>query len=642
VIDQDSQLGRIGLHRVASEHALELLVRSAIAETPSALFELAMDFFRHRLDCEYIAVVRPERGRWRVTCQWGVAQGMPDSLVAETLDAEHARSEPPWAAAPLVCGAEELLLVCASALSPRQLSDAVDALAALLGVALAQVRRLHRGERRIQRLEAVLRIAGQWNQSLDMQELLTNMAQASTNLFECERASIFLWDRCGKVLIGRPALGVEGNELRIPENRGVVGHVVQSGEPALVDVDSKQDQSSIDREVDRMLGFETRSLLCVPLRSRRGDMLGAFELINKRRGNFTLEDEQGLTELAQHAAIALENTRQREQLIKSRKQVTEQAASGVHLIGNSAAIERIRLTIERIADTELSVLILGENGTGKEVASRLIHYLSSRRDEPFIAINCAALTETLLESELFGHEKGAFTDAHESRAGKFELANGGTLFLDEIGDMSLSGQAKLLRVLEERVVVRVGGSVPIPTDARVIAATNQDLAELVRSKKFREDLFFRLNVVALEMPALRQRGDDILQLAEHFLDQFCTKARRAKINLDHSARQRLLRHDWPGNVRELRNLMERLAYLSNEDDVTADGLAFVLTADDRPGAISLEYPLTEATHRFQVDYIRKQIEAARGNMTDASRRLGLHRSNLYRKMRQLGMPTSDG
>ena len=182
--------------------------------------------------------------------------------------------------------------------------------------------------------------------------------------------------------------------------------------------------------------------------------------------------------------------------------------------------------VHRVAGTELAVLILGENGTGKEVVAQSIHYLSRRRQQPFIAVNCAAIPDTLAESELFGHEKGAFTDARETRLGKFELAAGGTLFLDEIGDLSLSVQAKLLRVLEEKGFVRVGGSTPIHTDARVLAATNQNLAEMVRQKRFREDLYFRLDVVALEIPPLRERGDDILLLAEHFLADFCQKARR--------------------------------------------------------------------------------------------------------------------
>ena len=251
------------------------------------------------------------------------------------------------------------------------------------------------------------------------------------------------------------------------------------------------------------------------------------------------------------------------ELLERHEKLVEQAAQDTLLVGESPAIQAVRATARRIADTDLAVLILGENGTGKEVVARAIHFGSRRRKHPFIAVNCAALTETLLESELFGHEKGAFTDAHEARAGKFELASGGTLFLDEIGDMSLAGQSKLLRVLEDKTIVRVGGSRPIHTDVRVLAATNQKLAELVRAKRFREDLYFRLNVVSLELPPLRERGDDVMLLAEHFLQQFCKRAGRRVPKFTAAARKRLESHTWPGNVRELRNLMERLAYLSS-------------------------------------------------------------------------------
>ncbi len=297
-----------------------------------------------------------------------------------------------------------------------------------------------------------------------------------------------------------------------------------------------------------------------------------------------------------------------------------------------------------MADTDLAILITGENGTGKEVAAQMIHYLSSRRDQVLVAVNCAAISETLLESELFGHEKGAFTDAHQTRVGKFELADGGTLFLDEIGDMSLGGQAKLLRVLEEKIVVRVGGSTPIPTNARVLAATNQNLAELVREKKFREDLFFRLNVVSIELPPLRQRDEDIILLAEHFLETFAIKVRRKAPVLTPAAKKRLIAHDWPGNVRELRNMMERIAYLSTDATISAEDLPFI----DSPRAkiasdamISEGLSLAEATDRFQITFIDRQIQLTSGNMTDAARAMGLHRSNLYRKMKQLGMDTAD-
>jgi Nif-specific regulatory protein len=257
-------------------------------------------------------------------------------------------------------------------------------------------------------------------------------------------------------------------------------------------------------------------------------------------------------------------------------------------------------------------------------------------------VNCASLTETLLESELFGHEKGAFTDAHESRAGKFEAATGGTLFLDEIGDMSLSGQAKLLRVLEDKKVVRVGGNREVHTDVRVLAATNQKLAELVRAKRFREDLYFRLNVVSLELPPLRDRGDDILLLADHFLRHFARQAGRRTPKISAAARKRLISHTWPGNIRELRNLTERLAYLSSGDKIEEEDLAFILSpADSGAAVIVAGLALSDATDKFQNEYIRQSIERARGNVSLAAKNLGVHRSNLYRKMRQLGMATGD-
>ncbi|MFP6752898.1 MAG: sigma-54-dependent Fis family transcriptional regulator, partial [Pirellulaceae bacterium] len=440
-------------------------------------------------------------------------------------------------------------------------------------------------------------------------------------------------------LVAMPALGVEGGELRIPDDAGVVGHVVQTGE--VLRVDANRQPELINRSVDEELGFQTRSLLCCPLVGRRGQRLGAFEMINKRQGTFSQEDQTALVELAAHAALAVEDTRQLEQLTRARDVMAQEAAEQVQLIGESSAIEALRSSLKRVADSDLSLLILGENGTGKEVVCHMIHYHSHRRQQPLVAVNCAALTETLLESELFGHVKGAFTDAHEDREGKFELADGGTLLLDEIGEMSPGGQAKLLRVLEEKTVVRVGGSAPIRTDARVIAATNQNLAEMVREKKFREDLYYRLNVVTLELPPLRERGDDVILLAEYFLEQLSARVGRATPRLKESARKRLRQHNWPGNVRELRNLTERLVYLSQADEVESGDLDFVLSPDAESTAVSMDLPLGEATRQFQVQYIQKQVQRSGGNMSEAARAMDMHRSNLYRKMRQLGMEGGD-
>jgi len=558
--------------------------------------------------------------------------------MAEAMDRETLAAHNQWVAAPMAprTGGSELLAVhCAGPATPDAVA-AVGHLAAVLHAGLVAVRSCDQNRRRIRRLEAILEIANQWNRTHEVEPLLVQMAEAATRLLAADRASIFLWDKANHVLVGRPALGIKDGELRIPDDRGVVGQVIQTGEPRRVDAAKEPDQ--VNRQVDAQVHYQTKTLLCVPLRGASGELFGAFELINRLSGSFTQDDEDALVELAAHAAVALENAQDRQQLLSTNRQITDQAAEGVRLIGASPVIEALRSIIRRVADTDLAVLILGENGTGKEVVAQAIHYCSRRRDRPFIALNCAAIPETLAESELFGHEKGAFTDAREARAGKFELAAGGTLLLDEIGDLSLSGQAKLLRVLEEKVLVRVGGSTPIHTDARVLTATNQNLAEMVRAKRFREDLYFRLNVVTLDLPPLRERPGDIMLLAGHFLSDFCRKARRKVPQFSAAARNRLMEHPWPGNVRELRNLMERLAYLSTEDRIEAADLAFILSPRGAAPLVSdFNQSLAHATAHFQIDYIRRVVEQSGGNMSRTAERLGLHRSNLYRKMRQLGM-----
>ncbi|MCH2181601.1 MAG: sigma-54-dependent Fis family transcriptional regulator [Mariniblastus sp.] len=582
------------------------------------------------------SIIQGVKGTWRVLATTQAAGRVPEDLLAEALDSESYLAAGPFAAIPLHAPGLAGQLLTQNA-DPLAEPLAWDSFAAAVEFAQHVFRQRQEPARRAERLGAMLEMTAQWNRSRETGELLEEIARTSTRLLGAERATIFLLDPSGETLVGKPALGVEGGPLVIPSRAGVVGEVVQSGEPRRVDADIAAEQRQIHRDVDERLDFETRSLLCVPLINSSNQTIGAFELINKIKGNFSDSDQDALVDLAAHSAVAIENTQLVENLETEKRIVANEAAGQVQLIGNCEAIEQLKQTIDRIADTDLAILITGENGTGKEVVAQLIHYLSARRDGVLVAVNCAAITESLLESELFGHEKGAFTDAHQSRAGKFELADKGTLFLDEIGDMSLGGQAKLLRVLEEKVVVRVGGSQPISTGARVIAATNQRLAHLVEEKQFREDLFFRLNVVTIEIPPLRERGNDIHLLAEHFLGSFCRKARRNTPVISAAARQRLLSHPWPGNVRELRNLMERLAYLSSGDTVEPEDLAFIHSPKSKESTIPMNLSLNDATRVFQCDYIQKHIQNASGNMTEAASMLGLHRSNLYRKMRQLGM-----
>jgi len=637
---QNSRLiSRINPKAASTGSALGLADLVAQHDSSADFLREAVEKLIGPLQIASLSVYRGERGRWRLLANAGEKLAAPDQLLADCLDSERPRQQGRFLAAPLDPAnsrGELLVAMSTSAVTEQMLLD-FDAAAALLELYYRLAREKEQRERKVRRNHEILQIAMQWNKTNDSEKLFHDIAEASTRLLGTERASIFLWNRPKKELVAHPALGVEKEELRIPDDVGVVGQVIQTREPRRVDADVREQQEEIDRQVDKQLHFKTKSLLCVPMIGRDGKLLGAFEMINKIAGNFTDADEEALIELAAHACVALENSQHLENVLAKKKRMADQAAEGVQLIGNSPAIEKLRNTIQRVAHTDLAILVLGENGTGKEVVSRLIHYLSERRNEPLVAVNCAAISETLLESELFGHEKGAFTDAREARAGKFELASGGTLFLDEIGDMSPGGQSKLLRVLEEKVVVRVGGSVPISTDVRVCAATNQDLSELVKQRRFREDLFFRLNVVTLVIPPLRERGEDVILLAEEFLKDFCLKARRPTLSISAAAKKRLLAHSWPGNVRELRNMMERLAYLSQEDKIDADDLSFAHGASESKPEISLDHSLNDATREFQIEFINRQIAAAGGNMTDAAKKLGLHRSNLYRKMRQLGM-----
>jgi two-component system nitrogen regulation response regulator NtrX len=285
------------------------------------------------------------------------------------------------------------------------------------------------------------------------------------------------------------------------------------------------------------------------------------------------------------------------------------------------------------------VLIHGENGTGKELVARSIHMRSRRMKGPFIEVNCAAIPEELIESELFGHMKGAFTGAVADRRGKFELADGGTLFLDEIGDMSLKTQAKVLRALQEQIVEPVGGTSSVKVDVRVIAATNKDLPTEIRAGRFREDLYFRLNVIPIFVPPLRDRDSDIPLLAEHFMAEFAREYGRRPKRLDPGAASGLRSYRWPGNVRELRNVIERLMIMVPGDTIAIGDLAFLesggVAAADQPGTPAL--PLHEARERFERDYILRALAAQNGNISRTADALGVERSNLYRKMRAFGI-----
>jgi two-component system nitrogen regulation response regulator NtrX len=314
------------------------------------------------------------------------------------------------------------------------------------------------------------------------------------------------------------------------------------------------------------------------------------------------------------------------------------------MVGESYAMRQLREQVAMAAPTNGRVLIYGENGTGKELVARTVHTLSRRRNGPFIEVNCAAIPEELIESELFGHVRGAFTGAVADRRGKFEAADGGTIFLDEIGDMSLKTQAKVLRVLQEQTVDAVGGKTSIKVDVRVLAATNKELQAEIRGGRFREDLYFRLNVIPIFVPPLRDRREDIPLLGDHFMSELAREYGRRAKSFESGARSVLQAYTWPGNVRELRNVIERLMIMVPGDAITADDLGFLDPAGFARSA-GVEAPegrltLHEARDRFERELILRTLSEQQGNMSRTAEVLGVERSNLYRKMKAFGIAPS--
>lgn len=569
----------------------------------------------------------------------------PFDLFDDALDDERTRllpfpdaSEMQLLVVPLTANRQQpMVMLVAGRHLDQESCDAVTLCGRILGHVLSVEATSSRTEEEIVALRRTMELTAGLAHLATTEEVLIHLAEAATDLLECDRSSIFLWNKKHKTLTATPALGMKDNSLTLPDNTGLVGQVLETGESLILN--DPYSNPIFNAETDKQTGYTTKSLLAVPLRDVSGKILGVFEVLNRNQDEFTETDSRRLELLGVQASAAIKSSQNQEQLSRQNKALTEKLAGGVQIIGKSPVISALRETVHRLASTDLPVLVLGESGTGKEVFSQALHYQGPRADKPFVAINCAAINESLLESELFGHEQGAFTDARQARAGSFELADGGTIFLDEIGDMSLGGQAKLLRVLEQKQVTRVGGSRSIPVDVRIVAATNANLTTSVSEKKFRQDLYYRLSVVALELPPLRQRLEDVIELGEFFLERFAHEARRQAMTLSDEARRKLQQHTWPGNIRELRNLMERVAFLAPGTVIQEEDLQFA-NAPEQQQSFLEPHPglgLSEATLEFQREYIRKAIKLSSDNMSEAARLLGLHRSNLYRKMRQLEM-----
>ncbi|HEX2202031.1 MAG TPA: sigma-54 dependent transcriptional regulator [Longimicrobium sp.] len=400
----------------------------------------------------------------------------------------------------------------------------------------------------------------------------------------------------------------------------------------------RPDVTFMDVKMARMDGLEALSKIrdidpaaVVVMISGHGTIETAVEAT--RRGAFDFLEKPLDTE---RILIVLRNALQQQGLQAENARLRGEVESRHQIVGRSFALRQVLDRVEKVAPTDARVLITGENGTGKELIARAVHRLSPRSDAVFVEVNCAAIPSELIESELFGHMKGSFTGAVEDRAGKFELADKGTLFLDEIGDMSMAAQAKVLRALQEGIITRVGGAKPIKVDVRVLAATNKDLEEEIRQGRFREDLYYRLNVIPLHVPPLRERREDIPMLVQHFAQTIAKEAALKPRPFSQEAADRLQRMDWPGNVRELRNTVERLLILSSGGAVTADDVELLVGGHMKGGGLSGDLlgcnTFAEFKEAAERAFIIQKLRENDWNVSETARLLDMPRSNLYKKI----------
>ena len=436
-----------------------------------------------------------------------------------------------------------------------------------------------------------------------------------------EFASVFTRERDGK--LNRP----------VPISQTIVRQVLQEKVSVL---SNDVQNSAVYSQARSLTEAAVSSLMAVPL-ELRDNVLGLIYLnTSNPRATFDEDHLQLLTGIAGIAAPALDNIRRVESLLTENRQLVAEANIEHNMVGTSARMREVYQFIGKVAPTAATVLICGESGTGKELVAHAIHRNSPRAEKRFVAINCAAIAENLLESELFGHERGAFTGAIALKKGKLEEADGGTIFLDEIGELAPELQAKLLRVLQQREFERLGGTRTIKTDIRVIAATNRDLPEAVKQGAFRQDLYYRLNVVSITLPTLQDRREDIPMLAQHFAAKHCKLSNRPAMQVSAGVRAALLAYSWPGNVRELENAIERAVVLGSTDYILPEDLPDeVVDAGCPPIASITRYH--EAMREAKKQLIVKTLEQVAGNHNEAARLLGLHPNNLHRLIRNLDL-----
>lgn len=485
--------------------------------------------------------------------------------------------------------------------------------------------------REVSELSLLFEISQTLDRSMDLRDALGSVLKAIARHTGMLRGTLTLWNRnTGEISI-LAAHGLSDKQLergRYKQGEGVTGRVIETGR-AMVIPRVSEEPLFLNRTRARNLPREEISFICVPIKIGN-DIHGALSVDRLFADTVILDEDMRLLTIiasmvAQAVRLRREIEEERERLLEENTRLSEELRERfrpTNMIGNSSAMQSVFNMIAQVAKSDATVLIRGESGVGKELVAHAIHYNSLRAMKPFIRVNCAALPESVIESELFGHEKGAFTGAIAQRKGRFELAQGGTIFLDEIGDLSATTQIRLLRVLQEREFERVGGTDTLRVDVRVLAATNRDLESLMQTGTFRQDLYYRLNVFPIHIPPLRERRTDILLLADYFVEKYGKLTNKSVRRISTSAIDMITRYHWPGNVRELENCVERAVLLTNDDVVHGHHLPPTLQTAEATGTV-VRNTLQESLDSLERDMIIEALKNARGNKAKAAKALGL-------------------
>lgn len=510
--------------------------------------------------------------------------------------------------------------------------------------------------------DAMLHVLGELiHKEIHVAPMLHRMVDVMASQLEADRGTVFLLNESGEELVSVAAHLPEIKEIRVPITQGVAGYVARTGE--MVSIPTENKQVPIWRNVDKQTGYHTQSMLAGPLRTHDSQMMGVVQILNKRSGPFTTHDKRVFEALAEQASALLEQTTLRQTVNCIPTDSLDESPEFVlgeelplgdrfnRIVGTSSPIRRVLQTLRRVAPTQATVLLRGETGTGKGLFARALHHNSSRGKGPLIHVDCTTLPEGLVESELFGHEKGAFTGATQRKQGKVESAQGGTLFLDEIGELPLSLQSKLLTLLQDHHYYRLGSTTPQRADIRIVAATNRSLESLVQQGLFREDLYYRLRVVEITLPSLQERGqEDLLRLINHFISKASQRHRLPVRPVSPEALKVLLSYAWPGNVRELENCMES-AIIFADEAITPECISLPPISPSLPKGpfsshhnnLSLGIQESDWFHskptlsELEARYIAYLLEQCEGNRSLCARILGIGRNTLLRKLKAHGI-----